>query len=133
MKQSVTVHLCTHNCTLEDVIHHNVIGEIVGSEKPEEIVVIGGHIDSWDVGQGAHDDGQGLINSWEVVRLLHLLNLRPKRTIRCVIWVDEEQSGRGCHAYANKYASDIEKHVAGMYAILSIQILSFCWHSLANT
>src|SRR5436305_10045801 len=77
----------------------NVIGEIPGREKPDEIVVVGGHIDSWDVGQGAHDDGAGVIAALEAVRLIHKLGLKPRRTIRVVLWTDEEnalEGGKAC-------------------------------------
>ena len=68
----------------------NVLAEIVGSEFPEQLIIFGGHIDSWDVGQGSLDDGGGVMVSWEVLRILHTLNLRPKRTVRMVMFTDEE-------------------------------------------
>ncbi|HYE96686.1 MAG TPA: M20/M25/M40 family metallo-hydrolase [Rubricoccaceae bacterium] len=77
----------------------NVIGEIRGRESPEEVVVIGGHIDSWDVGQGAVDDAGGVVAAWEAVRLLHSLGLRPRRTVRFVAWTNEENGLRGALAY----------------------------------
>ena len=77
----------------------NVIAEIVGRERPEEVVVLGGHSDSWDVGQGAMDDGGGVIASWEAVRLLKMLGLRPRRTVRAVLWTNEENGLRGALAY----------------------------------
>ncbi|MEC7736310.1 MAG: M20/M25/M40 family metallo-hydrolase, partial [Candidatus Neomarinimicrobiota bacterium] len=76
----------------------NVIGQINGTTHPDEIVVVGGHIDSWDVGQGAHDDGGGCIAAWEAVRLIKELGLKPKRTIRCVMWTNEENGGKGNQA-----------------------------------
>ena len=79
------------NCrTLADVPSHNVIGEIRGSEFPEEIIVIGGHLDSWDVGDGAHDDGAGCVQSMAVLEILKKLNYTPKRTIRVVMFMNEE-------------------------------------------
>jgi carboxypeptidase Q len=78
-----------------------VIAEITGSELPNEVVVIGGHIDSWDVGQGAHDDGGGCLISWEAIRLLKAMGLRPRRTIRAVLFTNEENGGRGAQAYLN--------------------------------
>jgi carboxypeptidase Q len=86
-----------------------VIAEIIGSEKPDEVVVIGGHFDSWDVGQGAHDDGGGAIVSWETVRLLKELGLRPRRTIRAVLFTNEENGLRGGNAYRDAHRA--EKHV----------------------
>ncbi|MEM9942346.1 MAG: M20/M25/M40 family metallo-hydrolase [Planctomycetota bacterium] len=90
----------------------NVIGEIVGSEKPEEIVLIGGHIDSWDVGQGAQDDGAGCVAAMEAINILRKLNLRPRRTIRVVLWTNEENGLAGARSYAARHAN--EKHVAGI-------------------
>ena len=88
----------------------NVIGELRGREFPEEVVVIGGHIDSWDVGQGMHDDGGGCVVAWEAVRLLHDLGLRPRRTIRVVLWTNEENGLRGANVYRDSVAADIERH-----------------------
>lgn len=90
----------------------NVLGEIVGSERPEEIVVIGGHIDSWDVGQGAQDDGAGCVAAMEALNLIRKLKLKPKRTIRVVLWTNEENGLAGAQSYAARHAD--EKHVAGI-------------------
>ena len=122
--ESVTVHLCTSNTTGEDVTHHNVIGEIVGSEKPDEIVIVSGHVDSWDVGQGAMDDGSGLISAWEVVRLLKKLGYKPRRTIRAVIWVDEEQRTSGSEEYIKQYKSQLSNHVAAFESDMGV------WNSI---
>jgi hypothetical protein len=92
----------------------NVIGEIPGSEHPEEIVVLGGHIDSWDVGQGAQDDGSGIMATLEAAALLHRLGLNPKRTIRVVFWVNEENGGRGGEAYLNWIGDKLKSHVAAI-------------------
>lgn len=93
----------------------NVIGEIRGSERPEEVVVLGGHIDSWDVGQGAQDDGSGISAAFEAVSLLHKLRLRPKRTVRVVFWVNEENGGAGGKAYHEILGpADVAKHVAAI-------------------
>ena len=89
----------------------NVIGEIVGSTYPDEIVVVGGHIDSWDVGQGAHDDAGGCVAAWEVIRMIKKLGLKPKRTIRCVMWTNEENGGRGNKAYRDMHIDELDKHV----------------------
>jgi carboxypeptidase Q len=96
---------------LPDAESANVIAEIKGSEKPDEVIVIGGHFDSWDVGQGAHDDGGGCIVAWETVRLLKELGLRPRRTIRVVLWTNEENGLRGGTAYHDAHKAEIAKHI----------------------
>jgi Zn-dependent M28 family amino/carboxypeptidase len=93
---------------------HNVMGEIRGSEKPNEVVVLGGHIDSWDIGQGANDDGSGIMATFEAVALIKKLGLRPKRTIRVVFWVNEENGGAGGRAYRQMLRKDVEDHVAAI-------------------
>jgi carboxypeptidase Q len=100
--------------TRPDTISHNVIGEIRGREKPDEIVVIGGHLDSWDVGQGAHDDGGGCVISMEALRLLESLGLRPRRTVRCVLWTNEENGVKGANAYADSALRERARHVAAI-------------------
>jgi carboxypeptidase Q len=96
---------------LPDAESANVIAELRGSEKPDEIVVIGGHFDSWDVGQGAHDDGGGCIMAWEAVRLLKELGLRPRRTIRVVLYTNEENGLRGGTAYLDAHRAELAKHI----------------------
>ncbi len=100
--------------TLPDAPSRNVVAEIVGREKPDEVVVLGGHIDSWDVGQGAMDDGGGSVAAWEAVRLMHRLGLRPRRTVRVVLWTNEENGGRGALAYRDAHAAELAKHVLAM-------------------
>jgi hypothetical protein len=97
-----------------DAPSHNVMGEIRGSEKPDEVVVLGGHIDSWDIGQGANDDGSGIMASFEAVALIKKLGLRPKRTIRVVFWVNEENGGAGGRAYREMVGNAVSKHVAAI-------------------
>lgn len=97
---------------LPDAPSRNVMGELRGSELPDEIVVLGGHTDSWDVGQGAMDDGGGVVAAWEAVRLLKELGLRPRRTIRFVGWTNEENGLRGGTEYAR--ARGHEKHILAM-------------------
>jgi hypothetical protein len=92
----------------------NVIGEIVGSEHPEEIVVMGGHLDSWDVGQGAQDDGSGIMATLQAAAIIQKLGLKPKRTIRVVFWVNEENGGRGGEAYLNWIGDKVKNHVAAI-------------------
>jgi len=89
----------------------NVVGEIRGREKPEEIVVVSGHLDSWDVGAGATDDGGGCVVTWEALRLMKKLNLRPRRTVRVVLWTNEENGGRGGLAYRDQHRAELAKHV----------------------
>lgn len=96
---------------LPDVESRNLVGEIVGREHPEEVVVIGGHIDSWDVGTGATDDGGGVVVAWEAVRLLHELGLRPRRTIRVVGWTNEENGLRGGNAYRDRHRDQLDNHI----------------------
>jgi hypothetical protein len=92
----------------------NVIAEIVGREKPEEVVVMGGHFDSWDVGQGAHDDGAGCIAAWQALTVIKQLGLRPRRTLRVVLWTNEENGLRGGLGYRESLGNDVAKHVAAM-------------------
>lgn len=100
--------------TLPDAESANTIGEIRGSEKPDEVVVIGGHLDSWDVGQGAQDDGAGCAISMEAIRLIRALGLKPKRTIRAVLFTNEENGLRGGKAYAQTHAAELVRHVAAI-------------------
>ena len=97
--------------TLPDAESRNVIGEIRGSERPEEVIVMGGHIDSWDVGQGAMDDGGGVVAAWEALRLMRKLGLRPRRTIRVVGWTNEENGLRGGNAYRDAHLGELANHV----------------------
>ncbi|MFQ5490934.1 MAG: M20/M25/M40 family metallo-hydrolase [Phycisphaerae bacterium] len=94
----------------------NVVGELRGSELPEEVVVISGHLDSWDVGQGAHDDGGGCVMAMEAIHVLRKLNLRPRRTIRVVLWTNEENGLGGAKAYVKDHADEMSKHVAAIEA-----------------
>jgi carboxypeptidase Q len=110
--ERIEVHLRMEARTLPDAPSRNVMAEIVGRERPEEIVVLGGHIDSWDVGQGAMDDGGGSVAAWEAVRLMKALGLRPRRTVRVVLWTNEENGLRGGTQYAEDHAA--ENHVLAM-------------------
>lgn len=93
---------------------HNVIGELRGSEKTEEVVVIGGHLDSWDVGHGAHDDAAGCVIAMEAISVLRRLNLIPKRTIRVVLWTNEENGLAGGRQYAKAHEPEMGLHVAAI-------------------
>ena len=95
---------------LPDAESANVVAELRGRERPEEVVLIGGHLDSWDVGQGAHDDGGGCVAAWEAVRLLKNLNLRPRRTIRVVLFTNEENGLRGGNAYRDAHRAELQNH-----------------------
>lgn len=100
--------------TLPDAQSYNVIGEIRGSEKPDEVIVVGGHFDSWDKGCGAHDDGAPSIQTMEVLDLLKRIGIKPKRTIRCVLFINEENGLRGGIEYGKYAASAKEKHLAAI-------------------
>jgi carboxypeptidase Q len=107
----VTIHVRLDEQVLPDVESANVIGELPGTDKRDEVVVIGGHIDSWDVGQGAHDDGAGIVTMMEVGRVLKQLKLTPRRTIRIVLWTNEENGVRGAKAYAKDHEAELAKTV----------------------
>lgn len=94
-----------------DKLSYNVIGEIKGSRLPDEIITVGGHLDSWDLGEGAHDDGAGCVQSIEVIRAMKALGLRPQRTIRAVMFMNEENGLKGALAYADSAEARHEKHV----------------------
>jgi hypothetical protein len=110
----VTVHLKMEAHTEPDAPSANVIGEIPGSERPDEIVVMGGHLDSWDVGEGAQDDGSGCISALEAAHLIRQLGLKPRRTIRVVFWVNEENGGAGGRAYRDWAGATVRHHVASL-------------------
>ncbi|WP_029035544.1 M20/M25/M40 family metallo-hydrolase [Salinimicrobium terrae] len=100
------------NCrNFEDVESYNVIGEIKGSERPDEYIVVGGHLDSWDVGDGAHDDGAGVVQSMEVLRMFKESGIKPKRTIRVVLFMNEENGLRGGKKYAEVAEKNKENHI----------------------
>jgi len=103
------------NCeTLPDAQSYNVIGEIRGTEYPDELIVLGGHLDSWDVGDGAHDDGAGCMQAIEVVELFNRLNIKPKRTIRTVLFINEENGSMGAKEYGDYALSSEQIHVAAI-------------------
>lgn len=106
----------THCQTLPDVESYNVIAELRGREYPEEIIVVGGHLDSWDLGDGAHDDGAGCVQSMEVLRIYRGLGVRPKRTVRVVLFMNEENGLRGGIEYAFQAGQNGERHIAAIEA-----------------
>ena len=112
--ETVKVRLHMSARTMPDAESANVIGEVRGSEKPEEVVVIGGHIDSWDVGQGAQDDGSGIVTAMQAAALIKRLGLKPKRTIRVVLFTNEENGGAGGRAYREMVGAEIKNHVAAI-------------------
>jgi carboxypeptidase Q len=97
---------------LPDTDSFNVVGELRGRELPNEIVAIGGHFDSWDVGTGSTDDGGGCVVTWEALRMMKKLNLRPRRTLRVVLWTNEENGTRGGLAYRDQHMAELPNHVA---------------------
>ena len=109
--ERIAVRLRMEARTEPDAPSRNVVAEIRGRELPDEVVVMGGHIDSWDVGQGAVDDGGGVVIAWEAVRLMKQLGLRPRRTVRVVGWVNEENGGRGGQAYRDAHAAELDDHI----------------------
>ncbi|MFQ6613292.1 MAG: M28 family metallopeptidase [Fidelibacterota bacterium] len=109
--QTIRLQLNMEARTLPDAPSRNVIAELRGTEKPDEVVILSGHLDSWDVGQGAMDDASGCVASWEAVRLLKELGFRPRRTIRVIFWTNEENGTRGGKTYAREYADDLAQHV----------------------
>lgn len=111
---NVVVNLKMEARMLPDAPSRNVIAELVGSEKPDEVVVLGGHIDSWDIGQGAMDDGGGVVAAWEAVRLIKRLGLKPKRTLRIVLWTNEENGLRGGNGYRDAHRAELDKHMLAM-------------------
>ena len=112
--EQLNVYIETHCKMLPDVLSYNVIGELGGNEFPEEIIAVGGHLDSWDVGEGAHDDGSGCMQAIEALRLFKVLQIQPKRTIRAVMWMNEENGLRGGREYARAAEEKGEKHIAAL-------------------
>lgn len=112
--KEIQIYLENHSVTLDDAPSFNVVGEIRGSEYPEEIIVVGGHLDSWDLAQGAHDDGAGCVQSIEVLRLFREMGYKPKRTIRAVMFMNEENGLRGGLKYAELAERNKEKHIAAI-------------------
>uniref|UniRef100_UPI00258588BA M20/M25/M40 family metallo-hydrolase n=1 Tax=Algoriphagus sp. TaxID=1872435 RepID=UPI00258588BA len=113
-QSDLKVYLESHGEMKTEKLSYNVIGEIRGTEKPEEIIAVGGHLDSWDVGEGAHDDGAGCMQAIEVLRLYKELGWKPKRTLRAVMWMNEENGLRGGQEYARVAKAKGEKHIAAI-------------------
>lgn len=113
-EKKVNVNIELSAQTFPDVLTYNVVGEIRGTEYSNEIVLVGGHLDSWDKGTGAHDDGTGVVHSIEVIRLFKAVNLKPKRTIRAVLFANEENGLKGARVYAARDQNRNEKHIAAI-------------------
>jgi hypothetical protein len=97
-----------------DALSHNVVGELRGSKNPEKIITVGGHLDSWDVGEGAHDDGAGCVHSIGALRLFQKQNIKPNNTIRAVMFMNEENGLKGGQKYADVAVVGNEKHIAAI-------------------
>ncbi len=113
-KMQLTAYFKTNCQMLADAPSFNVIGEIRGSQFPEQILTVGGHLDSWDLAEGAHDDGAGCVQGIEIIRVLKALNIKPKRTIRAVMFMNEENGGKGADAYLQNAKDKKEQHVFAM-------------------
>jgi carboxypeptidase Q len=110
----VRMHLTLTSQNGPEVVSHNVVGDLKGSEHPEQIVIVSGHLDSWDLGTGAIDDAAGVAVAMETAQLVQELHLHPRRTIRVIAWMDEENGGRGHDAYATAHASEMGNDVAAI-------------------
>jgi hypothetical protein len=113
-KGSVKMQMQTYGYFLPEFEDRNVVAEIKGSEFPNEYITLGGHLDSWDVNEGAHDDGAGVVHTMEVLRVLKTLNYKPKRTIRFVLFANEENGVRGGNEYANQAKLNNENHIMAL-------------------
>lgn len=111
---TVTARLTTSCRMIDSVLSYNVIGELRGDTHPNDYIVVGGHLDSWDVGEGAHDDGAGCVQSIEVIRAFKAAGIQPHRTIRAVMYMNEENGSRGGRAYADSARARNEKHILAM-------------------
>jgi carboxypeptidase Q len=110
----VRMHLTLTPQKLPDETSYNVIADLKGSEHPEQIVIVSGHLDSWDLGTGAIDDGAGVVVAMQTAEVLQRLHLRPARTLRVIAWMDEETGGTGSRAYAAEYTNDFPHHIAAI-------------------
>ena len=111
---AVRIHLTLTSHAGPKIKSYNVIADLKGSEHPEQIVVVSGHLDSWDLGTGALDDGAGVATAMETAEILQSLHLRPKRTLRVIAWMDEERDGRGHDAYAAEHRNEFGHYAAAL-------------------
>ncbi len=109
--KKVVIRLSMEGKTLPNAISRNIVADFKGSSLPEEVIIVGGHIDSWDVGQGAQDDGGGCMMAWHAIKLIHDLDLKPKRTLRLVLWTNEENGANGAKIYAQSQKENSDKVV----------------------
>ena len=110
----VRMHLTLTPQKLPDTVGYNVVADLKGSEHPEQVVIVSGHLDSWDLGTGAIDDGAGVAVAMETAEVLQKLHLRPKRTLRVIAWMDEESGGAGSQTYAKEHLNDFPRHIAAI-------------------
>jgi carboxypeptidase Q len=110
----VRIHVTLTPQKLPETIGHNVVADLRGSDFPEQIVIVSGHLDSWDLGTGAIDDAAGVAVAMETAKLVHELHLRPKRTLRVIAWMDEESGGRGRDAYTTAHLAEFPNHIAAI-------------------
>ena len=110
-KNKVKVSMKTHGVLHPEAINHNVVGELIGSEFPNKFITIGGHLDSWDVGEGAHDDGTGCVQTMELLRVFKAMNYKPKHSIRFVLFANEENGLKGGNKYADEAVAKKEDHI----------------------
>lgn len=120
-KGPVKIHLSLPTRVGPEVQSYNVVADIKGSEHPEQVVIVSGHIDSWDLGTGAIDDGAGVVIAMETAELLHRLNLHPKRTLRVIAWMNEETGATGSTTYARDQSNDMENHFAAIESDLGAE------------
>ena len=110
----ITLHLTLTPQTLPDAPSYNVIADWKGTEHPEQVVIVSGHLDSWDLGTGAIDDGAGIVVAMQAIPLLHQLGIRPRRTVRFVAWMSEEEGSQGAATYMAEYGKDAANHIAAI-------------------
>ena len=110
----VSMHLTLTPQALPFVDSYNVIADWKGSEHPEQVVIVSGHLDSWDLGTGAIDDGAGVVVSMQAIHLLQQFGIHPKRTVRFIAWMDEESGAEGAKTYATEHAGDLQNHIAAL-------------------
>jgi len=120
-KGKVRLHLTLTTQKGPEAVGYNVVGDLKGSEHPEQVVIVSGHLDSWDVGTGAIDDGAGVAVAMETAELIHRLNLHPKRTLRVIAWMNEEMAATGRDAYVKDHAAEITNHVAAIESDLGAE------------
>jgi hypothetical protein len=120
-KGPVKIHLSLPTHLGPEVQSYNVVADLKGSEHPEQVVIVSGHLDSWDLGTGAIDDGAGVVVAMETAELLHRMNLHPKRTIRVIAWMNEEMAANGRDVYAKEQESQMANHVAAMESDLGAE------------